>query len=270
MGDIDEKYRALRSLLKKTGGLVVGYSGGCDSALLAALARETLGDQALCVFFSFEAYPQREVEQALNTSVALGLSAMIVEEEMLADADFAANTPERCYFCKKKMFSRLFEIGREFSLDVVADGSNRDDFGENRPGRRAALEMGVISPLEEAGFTKDEVRKLSRQMNLPTWDKPSFACLATRIPYGIPLESASLERIGRAERFLDEAGFHQVRVRHHGDIARIEVAPDEIERMATPETGKIVASELKKLGYLYVALDLTGYKTGSMDTGLTR
>lgn len=263
MGKIDKKHAALRSLLKDTGGLVVGYSGGCDSVLLAAVAAETLGRRALCVLVSFEAFPEREAEKALKTADALGLSTITIREIMLADDDFTANTPERCYFCKMRIFSRLFEIGHRNSLFVVADGSNLDDLCDNRPGRRAAREMGVKSPLQEAGFTKSEVRELSRQLNIPTWDKPSFSCLASRLPYGIRIEQTILERVERAEQCLSELGFHQVRVRHHGDIARIEVDPGEIQSLAAAETRVIVESELKRLGYLYVTLDLNGYKTGA-------
>ena len=268
MQNIVEKYDKLRSLLKNTGGLVVAYSGGCDSALLAAVATATLGSKALCVLFSTEAYPPRETEQALKTAEALGLSVITRTDSMVADGDFTANTAERCYFCKKRLFGKLLEIGRQHSLYTVADGSNLDDSHDYRPGKRAALELGIISPLQEAGFTKNDVRELSRQLNLPTWNKPSLACLASRIPYGMKIEPTALTRIGEAEQFLNERGFHQVRVRHHGDIARIEVGADEIERLAATETRMAVASEFKKLGYLYVTLDLNGYTTGSMNAVL--
>ncbi|MBW6486565.1 MAG: ATP-dependent sacrificial sulfur transferase LarE [Syntrophobacterales bacterium] len=268
MRNIKEKHRKLRSLLKNTGGLVVAYSGGCDSALLAYVAKETLGSSSLCVLLSSESYPQSETDQALNTAAALGLSVITITESIVADRDFTANTIERCYFCKKRLFARLLEIGRQHSLYFVADGSNRDDSDDYRPGKRASEELGVISPLREAGFTKDDVRKLSRQLNLPTWDKPSLACLASRIPYGTKIDSAILQRIGKAEQLLKERGFNQVRVRHHGDIARIEVETHEIKRLAADENRLDVEREFKKLGYLYVTLDLNGYKTGSMNAAL--
>jgi len=266
--EINEKHRQLCALLKNTGGLVVAYSGGCDSTLLACVAREALGSRSLCVLLSSESYTQNETDQALQIADALGLSIVTIQEKMASDNDFTANTPERCYFCKKKLFARLFEIARQHSLGFVADGSNLDDSSDYRPGRRASQELGVISPLQEAGFTKDDVRELSRQLNLPTWNKPSLACLASRIPYGTRIEPAILERIGKAEKFLNDRGFLQVRVRHHGNIARIEVEPDEIQRLAASANRNAVEAEFKKLGYLYVTLDLNGYKTGSMNAVL--
>jgi uncharacterized protein len=265
METIEIKLQRLRSLLKETGGLVIGYSGGCDSTLLAAIAKEELGNRAVCVLASFEAYPESETKEALKTADALGLSVIMINEKMLEDMDFTANTAERCYFCKKRMFGRLSEIARQNSLDFVADGSNKDDLNDDRPGMRAASEEGVKSPLLEAEFTKDDIRKLSRMLKLPTWNKPSFACLASRIPYGIRIERNLLKRIEAAERLLKELGFHQVRVRHHGDIARIEVKKEEIQHLAEPKIRERVASGFQQLGYLYVTVDLQGYQTGSMN-----
>lgn len=266
MDELSRKHRTLISALEKTGGLVVGYSGGCDSTLLAAVARESLGDKSLCVMVTFETYPRSEVEQALKTAKALDLPMATVEESMLADGNFVANTPERCYYCKRKIFTRLFEIGKMHAFSLVADGSHADDLKDDRPGSRAAREMGVISPLEDVGLTKNEVRELSRRMGLPTWDKPSFACLATRIPYGTRIETAHIEQIRSAEQFLAELGFGQARVRLHGDIARIELEPDEIQRFSSAEMRELVTLAFKKMGFLRIALDLEGYKTGGVHT----
>lgn len=265
METIEIKLQRLRSLLKDTDGAIIGYSGGCDSTLLAAIAKEELGNRAVCVLASFEAYPESETDEAVKTADALGLLVIMINENMLEDKDFAANTADRCYFCKKKMFGRLSEIGRQNSIDFIADGSNTDDLNDDRPGMRAASELGVKSPLLEAGFTKNDIRKLSRMLKLPTWNKPSFACLASRIPYGIRIEQDLLKRIEAAEWLLKELGFHQVRVRHHGNIARIEVKKEEIQRLAEPRIRKKVASGFQKLGYLYVTLDLHGYRTGSVN-----
>jgi pyridinium-3,5-biscarboxylic acid mononucleotide sulfurtransferase len=265
METIEIKLQNLRSLLNDSDGAVIGYSGGCDSTLLAAVAKEELGNRALCVLLSFEAFPESEKDDALKTADALGLSVITVREKMLEDADFVANTVDRCYFCKKVMFGRLSAIGRHNSIAFIADGSNTDDLNDDRPGMRAASELGVKSPLLEAGFTKNDIRKLSRLMKLPTWNKPSFSCLASRIPYGTRIEQKLLKRIETAEQLLKEMGFHQVRVRHHGDIARIEVKGNEIQRLAAAGIRRSVESGLQQLGYHYVTLDLHGYETGSMN-----
>jgi len=270
MDEIEEKLNGLRSLLNDMGGVVIGYSGGCDSTLLAAVAREVLGERAVLVLAASETYPVAEVAEALETAAGLGLPVTRIATSELADPAFAANTPERCYFCKKELFGRLAAIGREQGLPWVADGSNVDDLDDYRPGGRAALELGVRSPLREAGFTKAEIREISRRLGLPTWDKPAFACLSSRIPYGTRIEPAILTRLEAAEAFLKDLGFRQVRVRHHGDIARIEVESAAIGRLAEPEIRQRVAERFKTLGYLYVTLDLDGYRTGSMNAVLAK
>ncbi len=268
MENLNGKLEALKSIIGEMSGVVIGYSGGVDSTLLAAVATSVLGDQAICVLASSATYPSSEVLEAVETAERLGLNIIRIDTDELSNEDFAANTPDRCFFCKTELFGKLVEIGREHGVEWVADGSNVDDLDDYRPGSRAAAQLGVCSPLRDAGFSKDDIRVLSKAMGLPTWDKPSFACLSSRIPYGTKIEPAILSRLDEAERFMKELGFRQVRVRHHGDIARIEVEPDEISRLASPEVRSAVTEKFKELQYLYTTLDLKGYRTGSMNAVL--
>ncbi len=257
-----------RSILTGMGGIVIGYSGGCDSTLLAAMAREVLGDRAVCVLASSETCPHSEVEEALETADHLGIPVVRIKTDELKNEAFVANTPDHCYFCKRELFGKLTAIAKEQGIAWVADGSNLDDLDDYRPGGKAAAEFGVRSPLREAGLTKKEIRELSHRKGLPTWDKPAFACLASRIPYGTRIESAVLTRLEKAECFLKGLGFRQVRVRHHGNVARIEVEPEQIPRMASPEIRRQVARKFRELAYLYTTLDLDGYRMGSMNAVL--
>jgi len=270
METIDFNLERLRSLLAEMGGVVIGYSGGVDSTMIAAVAKEVLGDRALCVLASSETYPQAEVEEALEIAGKLGLSVIRIDTDELKNEAFTANTPDRCFFCKTELFGKLIAIGRDHGIRWVADGANVDDLDDYRPGSRAAAELGVRSPLREAGFTKKDIREISRRMGLPTWDKPSFACLSSRIPYGTRIEPDILRRLDKAEGFLKELGFRQVRVRHHGEIARIEVEPEEIPRLASPEIRRQVTEKFKELRYLYITADLNGYRMGSMNAVLER
>ncbi len=268
--ELKAKYLKLKDILQDTGGVLVAYSGGADSTLLLKVAMEALGDRALAVTASSETYPSGEVEEAVCLAEQMGARLRSIHTDEIESEQFSSNPPERCFYCKQELFGKLVAIAREEGLPVVADGSNVDDTGDYRPGMRAASELGIRSPLREAGLTKSEIRELSRELGLPTWDKPSFACLASRFPYGTQITRERLGQVGAAEQALRQMGFRQVRVRHHGDTARIEVGVEDLARLIEPEVRERIVAELQGLGYLYITLDLEGYRTGSMNKPLAR
>lgn len=279
---IDEKYQALIALLKTisdaSGGLAVAFSGGVDSSFLCYAVREALssgsGAQALAITIASPLNPAREIEEATAFAAGTGLEQIVIHIGDIADT-VAENTKERCYHCKKIVFSSIIQAAAQRGIHAVLDGSNVDDLSDYRPGMKALEELSVRSPLREAGLSKQDIRDLSRRFNLPTWDKPSFACLASRIPYGEKLSPEKLKAVEQAEEVLHDYGFHQYRVRAHSGpagqaaIARIEVAPEERRRFFDEALLDDMSQKIKAAGFLYVALELEGYKMGSLNRALT-
>jgi len=240
-----------------------------NSTFLLKVARDVLGDKVLAITAKSSVYPSEEIEQAKALAQNLGVRHKIIETQEMANLKFVNNPKDRCYWCKKELFATLISIARKNNLKYVLDGTNFDDLDDFRPGMKAAGEFGIRSPLKEAMLTKNDIRSLSKRMDLPTWDKPSFACLASRFPYGMKITSGNLIKVAKAERFLRKFGITQVRVRHHDNIARIEILEGDILKLLEEKLRRQVISYFKKLGYSYVAVDLEGYRTGSMNEVLT-
>lgn len=250
------------------GSVLVAFSGGTDSTLLLKTAKDVLGENVFAVTASSIIFPETEIKDAKKIVKKLNVRHKIIMTNEMENPDFTSNPPQRCYYCKKEFFSTLKKIAQEEKIPYVLDGANFDDAKNFRPGIKAANELGIRSPLKEVGLKKNEIREISRKLTLPTWNKPSMACLASRFPYGMPIDSQSLSQVAQAEEYLHSLGFSQIRVRHHGNIARIEVVPEDFHFILDEKKKKGIIERLKRLGYVYITLDLLGYRTGSMNEPL--
>ncbi|MCP2519493.1 ATP-dependent sacrificial sulfur transferase LarE [Candidatus Aminicenantes bacterium AC-335-B20] len=262
---INSKLSELKKILSEMGSVLIAYSGGVDSTFLLKVAKEVLGKNVLAVTAQSETYPQDEIEEAKKLAKEIGVRHIIIETEELKNPEFSKNPPERCYYCKKELFSKLKEIAEKEGIKFIVDGSNYDDLKDFRPGMKAGIEYGIRSPLKEAGLTKKEIRHLSRELGLKTWDKPQLACLASRFPPYTEINPIDLKRVGEAEKFLKNLGLKQIRVRHHYPIARLEFSLEDFPIILDSGKRELIVNKLKELGYLYVTLDLEGYKTGSLN-----
>jgi uncharacterized protein len=265
---LERKEAALYKALADLPSLIVAYSGGVDSAYLAYAANRVLGESAICITADSASYPERHRAMALRLAREFGFRHDIIQTDEMSRPEYRANPANRCYYCKHELYTHLAEIARARGVPVIADGSNADDRGDYRPGRQAAREFDVVSPLDDADLTKDEIRELSRRAGLPTWDEPASACLSSRIPYFSEVSEEKLRTIERAETILRDLGFRICRVRHHDTIARLELGRDEIARALEPDMADTIDRELRALGYAHVTVDLRGYRLGSLNEAL--
>lgn len=263
---LNSKVEHLKQIIGDMGSALVAFSGGVDSTLLLYVSHEVLGERVVAATATSPLYPAIEVDGALVLIKQLKVKHLLFKTDVLSQEEFSSNPPERCYFCKKALFGQLCALAKQNGCRYVLDGSNADDLSDFRPGARAARELGVRSPLQEAGLNKSEIRTLLKQFGLSNWDKPSFACLATRFPYGEPITAPKLQQVGQAEEYLHQLGITQLRVRYHQSIARIEVTPEQMPLLLSKR--QEITHRLQQLGFAYVTLDLLGYRTGSMNETL--
>ncbi len=260
-----KKYDDLKKMLKDFGSVAIAFSSGVDSTFLLYAAKEALGEKAIAVSAKSCSFPERELNEAKEFCKNHGIRHIIFESEELEIEGFSQNPKNRCYLCKRELFGKIIEIASNEGITVIAEGSNLDDNGDYRPGLQAVEELGIKSPLRSLGFTKEDIRELSRYLDLPTWDKQSFACLSSRFVYGETISKEKLGMVDKAEQLLLDLGFHQVRVRIHGTMARIEIMPDEFEKLISEEVRYRIITYFKSFGFTYITMDLIGYRTGSMN-----
>jgi len=268
--NMEYKKKKLISILKQYDNLIVAFSGGVDSTFLLKVAYEILKENVIAVTAKSPVHPERETYFATEFAKNLGVKHIVIKSREMSQADFVANTRDRCYVCKKLLAQDLLKLASDMGIKHVAHGANMDDLDDFRPGFKAAEEMGIVSPLVDAGMTKKDIRMLSKEIGLTTWDKPSMACLASRVPYGTPITGENLNMIDRAEEFILSLGFISCRVRYHGEVARIEVSPGDFKRLFDKKTRINIINKFKEIGFLYISLDLGGYIQGSMNRSLQK
>ena len=267
--EILNKKEKLISIIKKYDNLIVAFSGGVDSTFLLQTADEVIQENVIAVTAKSPIHPERETEFTKKFAKRLGIKHIVIKSREMSRPDFVANTKERCYICKKMLAQDLLKLASEMGVSNIAHGANMDDLDDYRPGFKAAVEMGIIAPLMDAGMTKKDIRMLSKKMDLDTWDKPSMACLASRIPYGTLITDEALSKIDRAEQFVLSLGFISCRVRYHNEVARIEVNPEDFEKLIDEKTRMAIINKFKEIGLLYISMDLEGYVQGSMNRSIS-